>query len=111
MWLRAAQVSVRAAAVVALQRTVEGTADTEGGLRCHATVLKAVEKNCADKAPTVRAAHALVTQALSTASLGHVTVKLAPLLALCAKVRVALLRRAGGPVCVSVCLCRVSVIV
>ena len=82
------QVSTRAASAVSLQRIVEGTADTEGGLKCHSAVLKVVEKCSADRASTVRAALALVVQALSTASLGYLSVKLPALLALCAKVRV-----------------------
>lgn len=81
------QVSTRAACVVALQRIVEGTADTDGGVRCHVAVLKTIDKVLSsDKAYTVRAACCLVAQALSTASLGHLSVKLPALLSVCNKV-------------------------
>jgi hypothetical protein len=81
------QTSVRAASAVALQRIVEGTADTDGGLKCHGVIAKVVDKCASDRASTVRSALALVVQALATASLGFVTVKLPVLLAMCAKVR------------------------
>ena len=71
--------------MIALQRLVEGTADTDGGLRSHVTILKAIEKASSDKLTTVRAACGLAAQALATACLGFVTVKLPSFLALCSK--------------------------
>ena len=81
------QTSVRAAAIVALQRIVEGVSDTDGGVKCHVGVQAALDKAVVDKVPTVRAAAGNLVQALATASRGFSTVKLNALIAVCSKVR------------------------
>lgn len=87
------QNSVRVASLVALQRILEGVSDSEGGLRCHADVLRIIERCALDKTPTVRAAVGTLVQALATTSGGYSSVKLNALLAVCSKVCVCVYMR------------------